>query len=186
MCDFTWCAQWACKFDPCTIKCTTRPALHMHSCICTHILTPPPSTKKLCKELGCHAVLPVAMGEAVLTCFQISTICTIVYPTCFCVQLWEKLTGQRVGPARALPALESMFSPAGSSQGGSTTQRACVTLLVVDEIDVLITKDQSVRGSVFEPFLYCCTLCFFCLGWLAFRVWLVRSVGSSDVMTVVL
>jgi hypothetical protein len=58
------------------------------------------------------------------------------------LQLWEKLTGQRAGPSRALAALEALFDPSG--KGGS---RGCMTLLVVDEIDVLITKDQSVSGT---------------------------------------
>jgi origin recognition complex subunit 1 len=59
------------------------------------------------------------------------------------LQLWEKLTGQRAGPGRALAALESLFDPSG--KGGSS--RGCMTLLVVDEIDVLITKDQSVSSE---------------------------------------
>jgi origin recognition complex subunit 1 len=60
------------------------------------------------------------------------------------VQLWEKLAGQRLGPGRALAALEAMFGVGSSS---SSTSRRGMTLLVVDEIDVLITRDQSVRHS---------------------------------------
>jgi hypothetical protein len=125
------------------------------------------------------------------------------------LQLWEKLTGQHVGPGKALAALEALFSaqPSAAPGGGAATAaggagpsgsgrppkppglqqhhlgqqqlwaqvcgalpaapntvshctpvtlfvqvkgsrggRACCTLLVVDEIDILITRDQSVRG----------------------------------------
>eukprot|EP00967_Tisochrysis_lutea_P009690 scaffold11321_cov22-Tisochrysis_lutea.AAC.1 len=60
------------------------------------------------------------------------------------LQLWERLMGQRLGPGRALAALEQLFSGGGDQPHGG---RACMTLLVVDEIDVLITKDQSVCGG---------------------------------------
>lgn len=55
--------------------------------------------------------------------------------------------GQRLGPGRALAALEQLFSGGGDQPHGG---RACMTLLVVDEIDVLITKDQSVLYNLFE------------------------------------
>ncbi|GFH11894.1 origin recognition complex subunit 1 [Haematococcus lacustris] len=61
-------------------------------------------------------------------------------------KLWEKVAGQRAGPARALAALEAHFSAGATAQG----RGRCMTLLVVDEIDVLITKDQSVLYNLFE------------------------------------
>jgi len=54
-------------------------------------------------------------------------------------QLWRELTTQRLGPARALAALEEMFSP-----GRKAKTTTCV-VVVVDEIDVLLTRDQGVR-----------------------------------------
>lgn len=105
-------------------------------------------------------------------------------PTHVYCKLLEKLTGQHVGPGRALAALEAMFAPhqpASSSAARGTgiqwwtpagkaalqqqsskaaagnvavasqrPKRACMTLLVVDEIDILITKDQSVLYNLFE------------------------------------
>jgi len=59
-------------------------------------------------------------------------------------QLWEKLMGQRLGPGRALAALEEMFSADSSG-----SRKKCMTLLVVDEIDVLMTKDQGVSVNAF-------------------------------------
>ncbi|EFJ47339.1 origin recognition complex subunit 1 [Volvox carteri f. nagariensis] len=56
-------------------------------------------------------------------------------------KLWERMSGQRWGPARALKALEESFS------GGA---RRHMTLLIVDEIDVLITRDQAVLYNLFE------------------------------------
>ncbi|KXZ54607.1 hypothetical protein GPECTOR_4g672 [Gonium pectorale] len=61
-------------------------------------------------------------------------------------KLWERMSGQRWGPARALKALEEAFS--GGS--GSGSGRRHMTLLIVDEIDVLITKDQAVLYNLFE------------------------------------
>ncbi|GLC48351.1 hypothetical protein PLESTB_000086700 [Pleodorina starrii] len=62
-------------------------------------------------------------------------------------KLWERMSGQRWGPARALKALEEYFSGGGGGGGGSGRH---VTLLIVDEIDVLITKDQAVLYNLFE------------------------------------
>ena len=55
--------------------------------------------------------------------------------------------GQRLGPGRALAALEQLFSSSNDSTNArdKSGKNQGMTLLVVDEIDVLITKDQSVR-----------------------------------------
>ncbi|KAG2483739.1 hypothetical protein HYH03_017394 [Edaphochlamys debaryana] len=62
-------------------------------------------------------------------------------------KLWERMSGQRWGPARALKALEEGFSGGAGAGGGG---RRHMTLLIVDEIDVLITRDQAVLYNLFE------------------------------------
>ncbi|GIL52906.1 hypothetical protein Vafri_8656 [Volvox africanus] len=56
-------------------------------------------------------------------------------------KLWERMSGQRYGPSRALRALDESFL---------SGHRRHMTLLIVDEIDVLITKDQAVLYNLFE------------------------------------
>eukprot|EP00798_Chlamydomonas_sp_ICE-L_P011216 gene11216-18838_t len=59
-------------------------------------------------------------------------------------KVWEKLTGQRCGPARRLAALGGKCSQL-QELPPTPPQRQMTTLLLVDEIDVLITKDQAPR-----------------------------------------
>ncbi len=61
-------------------------------------------------------------------------------------KLWERIAGVRWGPARALAALEEAFSGGGAVRQGAAGGGGArhMTLLLVDEIDVLITKDQAV------------------------------------------
>ena len=70
-------------------------------------------------------------------------------------KLWERLAGQRCGPGKALSMLEALFAPkqpaaASGSQKEGKTKLNFMTLLVVDEIDILMTKDQSVLYNLFE------------------------------------
>lgn len=65
-------------------------------------------------------------------------------------KLWERLSGQRQGPARALAALEELFSAGSASGGRAAASKRGMTLLVVDEIDVLMTRDQAVLYNLFE------------------------------------
>ncbi|GAX79990.1 hypothetical protein CEUSTIGMA_g7430.t1 [Chlamydomonas eustigma] len=60
-------------------------------------------------------------------------------------KLWERLAGQRCGASKALSQLESMFASRSSQKGPQA-----MTLLLVDEIDILMTKDQSVLYNLFE------------------------------------
>lgn len=53
--------------------------------------------------------------------------------------LWHALTGRHTSPARAAQLLERRFSTTSS-------RRAC-TVLVVDELDYLVTRKQTVRVS---------------------------------------
>ena len=93
--------------------------------------------------------------------------------------LWEALTGQLVGPQRAASLLETMFSgeqnhssAASAGNGKHSLQRhrrigpgrigpsaagarrntrdAVTTVLLVDEIDLLVTSTQSVLYSLFD------------------------------------
>jgi Cdc6-like AAA superfamily ATPase len=60
-------------------------------------------------------------------------------------RLLERMTGRCMGPGKALQLLEEHFTvEAGATISKGKLQR---TLLVVDEIDVLITKDQSVGSE---------------------------------------
>ncbi|GFR49792.1 hypothetical protein Agub_g11730, partial [Astrephomene gubernaculifera] len=65
-------------------------------------------------------------------------------------KLWERMSGQRWGPARALKALEEVFSGGSGWAAAGGGGRRHLTLLIVDEIDVLITKDQAVLYNLFE------------------------------------
>jgi len=59
----------------------------------------------------------------------------------------QALTGARASPPAALAALEAMFGgggAAGSARGGGAAPR--VTVLLVDEMDLLVTRKQSVRA----------------------------------------
>ncbi|KAA6424992.1 MAG: origin recognition complex subunit 1-like [Trebouxia sp. A1-2] len=59
--------------------------------------------------------------------------------------LYEALTGNHVGPTTAAASLEEMFSSGGR---GGTSKR--VTVLLVDEMDLLVTKKQTVLYNLFE------------------------------------
>ena len=54
----------------------------------------------------------------------------------------QALTGSRVGPTTAAAALEEMFSSGGCGGRAGTSKR--VTVLLVDEMDLLVTKKQTV------------------------------------------
>ena len=56
-----------------------------------------------------------------------------------CVQA---LTGNHVGPTTAAALLEEMFSSGGGGGRAGTSKR--VTVLLVDEMDLLVTKKQTV------------------------------------------
>lgn len=53
----------------------------------------------------------------------------------------QALTGDRKGPSAAAAALEELFSSAGKKGGGSQQR---LTVLLVDEMDLLVTRRQSV------------------------------------------
>eukprot|EP00963_Diacronema_lutheri_P008823 scaffold776_cov347-Pavlova_lutheri.AAC.21 len=59
-------------------------------------------------------------------------------------RLYEALTGQYLPPAQALELLEQRFSVLGS-RGSSN-----VTVLLIDELDQLVTRNQSVLYNLFE------------------------------------
>ncbi|KAL3142669.1 hypothetical protein ABBQ38_002975 [Trebouxia sp. C0009 RCD-2024] len=62
--------------------------------------------------------------------------------------LYEALTGNQVGPTTAAAALEELFSSGGSGGRAGTSKR--VTVLLVDEMDLLVTKKQTVLYNLFE------------------------------------
>ncbi|KAL0033288.1 hypothetical protein WJX77_001908 [Trebouxia sp. C0004] len=62
--------------------------------------------------------------------------------------LYEALTGNHVGPTTAAACLEEIFSSGGGGGRGGTSKR--VTVLLVDEMDLLVTKKQTVLYNLFE------------------------------------
>ena len=71
--------------------------------------------------------------------------------------LWEALTGQAAKPARAVELLERRFfaspPPGGKFGGGGAHMRKAQTekvVLVLDELDYLVTTKQSVIYNLFE------------------------------------
>ncbi|GBF97789.1 origin recognition complex subunit [Raphidocelis subcapitata] len=71
-----------------------------------------------------------------LNCLQLPT------PQHVYSKLWERLSGQHLGPARARDALQTAFCGSG--------RRRFSTLIVLDEIDMLMTRDQAVLYNLFE------------------------------------
>jgi origin recognition complex subunit 1 len=67
--------------------------------------------------------------------------------------LYEALTGDRLGPAAAAQALEAMFG-GGAGAGASGTRRPPgprrPTVVLVDEMDLLINRGQTVLYNLFE------------------------------------
>ena len=69
--------------------------------------------------------------------------------------LWESLTGQGAKPGRALELLERRFSAESKSTVGSGQQRykrkiVEKAVVVLDELDYLVTRKQSVIYNLFE------------------------------------
>jgi len=60
------------------------------------------------------------------------------FKTCLCLQA---LTGKHASPAAAAEHLEKIFSEGGKAESKR------VTVLLVDEMDLLITKKQQVRHT---------------------------------------
>lgn len=56
----------------------------------------------------------------------------------------QALTGARASPAAALAALEALFGSGAGSSGGKHGGSGRVTVLLVDEMDLLVTRKQSV------------------------------------------
>jgi len=58
------------------------------------------------------------------------------------ITILQAMTGNHVGPTTAAASLEEMFSSGGGGGRGGTSKR--VTVLLVDEMDLLVTKKQTV------------------------------------------
>ena len=58
----------------------------------------------------------------------------------------QALTGERAGTRTALNALEEMFRGTGQQQRrGNAGQAAPMTVVLLDEMDLLVTRNQTVR-----------------------------------------
>lgn len=62
--------------------------------------------------------------------------------------LYEAMTGEHLGPKSAVNALEELFLEGGSASGGRA--RGGVTLVLVDEMDLLLTRKQKVLYNLFQ------------------------------------
>lgn len=62
--------------------------------------------------------------------------------------LYEALTGDRAGPQTAATALEEMFRDNGSGKNGKGARRP--TILLIDEMDQLVNKTQTVLYNLFD------------------------------------
>jgi len=60
------------------------------------------------------------------------------------LQLWQKLEGESLSPTKALKALNERIN--GNGRKASRDGQAHVTLLVVDEVDI-IAKNKQVFSS---------------------------------------
>jgi Cdc6-like AAA superfamily ATPase len=61
----------------------------------------------------------------------------------------QALTGEHLSPGVALTHLEELFN----SQEGSNRKKGGVTVVLVDEVDLLVTRNQQVRPSAAGPLL---------------------------------
>lgn len=82
--------------------------------------------------------------------------CPIVYPMFFQV-IYEALSGHRVSWKKALHLLNERFSD--GEKVGKQDDRPCI--LLIDELDLLVTRNQSVTGSIcdnnFKYFKFICS-----------------------------
>ena len=81
-----------------------------------------------------QATLSVSAITAQLPCWAQFKITVIT--------ILQAMTGNHVGPTTAAASLEEMFSSGGGGGRGGTSKR--VTVLLVDEMDLLVTKKQTV------------------------------------------
>ena len=63
--------------------------------------------------------------------------------------LWEQLTGQNAIPSKAAPLLDKHLSAAGGG-GASKKSKTVPLILILDELDYLVTRKQSVIYNLFE------------------------------------
>ena len=56
----------------------------------------------------------------------------------------QALTGQYLSPGTALTHLEELFGGGGGG-GGQAARRRGVTVVLIDEMDLLMTRNQQVR-----------------------------------------
>lgn len=117
----------------------------------------PGTGKSACiSEVLSRSSLRSKASEAGVQIISINAL-TLPSPLHVYSKLWERLAGQRCGPGKALSMLEALFAPkqAGNaaalgSQKDNRAKSQFMTLLVVDEIDILMTRDQSVLYNLFE------------------------------------
>ena len=67
-------------------------------------------------------------------------------------RLYEALTGEQVAPTRAAELLESHFSSNGgkSTKGANGKAKKILTVVLLDEMDLMVTRRQSVLYSFFD------------------------------------
>ncbi|KAK9805893.1 hypothetical protein WJX73_002145 [Symbiochloris irregularis] len=113
-----------------------------------------PGTGKTALVLEVMAAAKRMVQEGQLAPFQFVEINALRLPTPHhaYVCLHEALTGERAGTRTALNALEEMFRGSGQQQQrrGPAGQPAPVTVVLLDEMDLLVTRNQTVLYNLFE------------------------------------
>ena len=72
------------------------------------------------------------------------------YPFEAYVQLWEKISGRAVAPELAAAKLEAYFTREESAVTREAKRKAGSVVVLLDEIDYLVTKNQSVLYNFFD------------------------------------
>lgn len=72
------------------------------------------------------------------------------YPFEAYVQLWEKISGRTVVPEHAAARLEAYFTKEESAATREAKRRDGSVVVLLDEIDYLVTKNQSVLYNFFD------------------------------------
>jgi origin recognition complex subunit 1 len=66
------------------------------------------------------------------------------------VHLWERISGKSIGPDQAADRLESYFTKDDSAATREAISTATSVVVLLDEIDYLVTKNQSVLYNFFD------------------------------------
>jgi Cdc6-like AAA superfamily ATPase len=113
-----------------------------------------PGTGKTATVTECVRALRGAVAKGRIPHFRYVEVNAMKLPNPYAIYavLWRALGGEALPSSRALPALEGWFSSAAkrARKGEGGPGATAATLLVVDELDYLVTQKQSVLYNLFE------------------------------------